>query len=245
MNPFRRLIPPAIALLIILVVGIVGYTQLEGWSAFDAFYMLVITLFTVGFREVHDLSTAGRVLTMLIIVSGVGAAIYAVGQVGEMIVEGQIVGYRRKKRMDRKIMEMKDHYIICGFGRVGHQVAQEFDAAKLHYVVIDSKQETAEELDPKGTPFIVGNMTSDEKLEEAGIKKAKGLIAVADSDVSNVFVTLSARALNQNLYIIARAGEKENEDKMRMAGANRVISPYFTAGKHMAEIAIKHQVPNV
>jgi len=147
--------------------------------------------------------------------------------------------------MEKMISELKGHYIICGFGRVGHQIAKEFDAAKIHYVVIDSKQVTAEELEPRNIPYIIGNMTSDEILEEAGIRKAKGLIAGADSDTSNVFVTLSARVLNPSLYIIARAGYPDAEEKLKKAGANRVISPYFTAGKHMAEIAIKHQVPNV
>ncbi len=239
MNPFRRLIPPGIILLIIITVGIVGYTVIEGWSLLESLYMLVITLFTVGFGEVHELSTAGKVLTMLIIISGVGAAIYAVGQVIEIIVEGQIFGYRRRKRMERKIREMKEHYIICGFGRVGHQVAEEFGAAKVPYVVIDSKPETADELEPKGIPYVIGDVTSDKNLEEAGIIKAKGLIASADSDTANVFVTLSARVLNRDLYIVARASGRDAEEKLKKAGANRVISPYFISGRRMAALAIR------
>ncbi len=239
MNPFKRLIPPIIILLVIVTVGITGYTLIEGWSLLEAAYMLVITLFTVGFGEVHTLSAAGKVLTMLIIVSGVGTAIYAVGQIGEIIVEGQIFGYRRRKRMERKIKEMKDHYIICGFGRVGHQVAEEFEAAKRPYVVIDTKPETADELEPKGIPYVVGDVTSDKNLEEAGIKKAKGLIASADSDTANVFVTLAARALNQGIYIVARASSRDTEDKLKMAGANRVISPYFISGRRIAALAIR------
>lgn len=239
MNPFKRLIPPGIILLVVVTVGILGYALIEGWSFLESVYMLIITLFTVGFREVHDLSTAGRILTMFIIVSGVGTAIYAAGQVVEMMVEGQIIGYRRRRNMEKKIKEMKDHYIICGFGRVGHQVAKEFDTEKVHYVVIDSKPETAEELEPKGIPYIIGNMTSDEKLEEAGIRRAKGLIACADSDVDNTFVTLSARALNRDLYIVARASQRDTEEKMKMAGANRVISPYFISGRRMAALATK------
>jgi voltage-gated potassium channel len=215
-----------------------GYTLIEGWTFLEAVYMLVITLFTVGFHEVRELSAAGRILTMLIIISGVGTAIYTVGQLGEMIVEGQIVGYRRRRRMEKKIKDMKDHYIICGFGRVGHQVAEEFATAKVPYVIIDSKPRTAEELEAKGVPYLIGDMTSDEKLEEGGIKKAKGLIACADSDVANTFVTLSARALNRDLYIVARASEKETEEKLKMAGANRVISPYFISGRRIAALAI-------
>ena len=239
MNPFRRLIPPGIILLVIFVVGITGYSMIEGWSVFDSFYMLVITLSTVGFKEVRELSLAGRVLTMGIIFTGVGTAIYAAGQVIELIVEGQIIGYRRRRRMERKIKEIKGHYIICGFGRVGHQVAGEFESSKIPYVVIDSKQETAEELESKGIPYIIGDMTLDDKLEEAGLKRAKGLIACADSDVSNVFVTLSARALNPELYIVARASQKDTQEKLKTAGANRVISPYFISGRRMAALATR------
>ncbi|MEE8638239.1 MAG: potassium channel protein [Candidatus Margulisiibacteriota bacterium] len=239
MNPFKRLMPPAIILLIILAVGVAGYTLIEGWSFLEATYMVVITLFTVGFKEVHELSALGRILTMIIIVSGVGTALYAVGQIGEIIVEGQIFGYRRRKRMERKIKEMKDHYIICGFGRVGHQVAEEFANAGMPYVVIDTKPETADELEPRGIPYVVGDVTSDKNLEEAGIKRAKGLIASADSDTANVFVTLAARALNRDLYVVARSSDIDAGEKLKMAGANRVISPYFISGRRMAALAIR------
>ena len=239
MDPLRRLIPPFLILFVIVVVGITGYSLLEGWSILDAVYMLVITLFTVGFNEVHELSDAGRILTMLIIISGVGTAIYAAGHFGEMIVEGQIFGYRRKKRMEKKIKDMKDHYIICGFGRVGHKVADELAMEKIPYVVIDMKEATTHELEPTGTPYIIGDSTQNGTLENAGIEKAKGLIACADSDMENVFVTLSARAANQDLYVVARASGKDAEEKLKMAGANRVISPYFISGRRMAALATK------
>lgn len=239
MNPFRRLITPFIILLVIVTAGLAGYTSLEGWSLLEAAYMLVITLFTVGFKEVHELSSAGRILTMLIIVSGVGTAIYAVGQFGEMVIEGQIFGYRRKKRMEKKLKDMKNHYIICGFGRVGHQIANEFAGSNIPYVVIDIKPETANELDPKGIPYIIGDTTTNGKLEDAGIKKAKGLVACADSDMENVFVTLSGRAANPQIYIVARASGKDAEAKLKLAGANRVISPYFISGRRMAALATR------
>jgi voltage-gated potassium channel len=156
-----------------------------------------------------------------------------------MIVEGQIVGYRRRRNMEKKIAELKNHYIICGFGRVGHQVAKEFDMERIPYVVIDSKQETETELDARGVPYIVGDMSSDEILEAAGIHKAKGLIACADSDTSNVYVTLSARVMNPKLYIIARSSTMVTETKLKKAGANRVISPYFIAGNRMASMALR------
>jgi len=239
MNPFRRLIIPGLLLLLIISIGVWGYTHIEGWSFIEALYMMVITLSTVGFREVHELNTAGRVLTMGVIVFGVGTVAYTVGQLIEMMVEGQVVGFRRRRKMERQISEMKDHYIICGFGRVGHQVAIELAAAKIPYVVLDTKPETAEELGARSIPYIIGDITMDNILLEAGIKKAKGLIASADSDTANVFVTLSARVLNPNIYIIARASSVNAEEKMKKAGADRVISPYFIAGKRMAAMATK------
>lgn len=238
----RRLIVPGLLILVIIMLGVVGYMRLEGWSFSDALYMVVITLSTVGFREVHELNTLGRFLTIGLILVGVATVAYTVSQVIEIIIEGQIVGYRRKKKMEKTIAEMRNHYIICGFGRVGHQIAVELAEAKIPHVVLDSKPETAEEVADMNIPYIIGDITTDRILLNAGIKHAKGLIASADSDTANVFVTLSARALNPDLYIIARAGYPDSEEKLKKAGADRVISPYFTAGRHMAEIAIKHRV---
>jgi len=239
MNPLRRLIVPGILLLTIITVGLVGYILIEGWSLLDALYMLVITLSTVGFKESHELSDAGRVLTMLLIISGVGTAVYAVGAFGEIIVEGQLIGYRRRRRMQKKIRDMKDHYIICGFGRVGHQVAAELKAENIPYLIIDPKEETAIELEPQGVPYLVGNASANGMLQKAGAEKARGLIACADSDEENVFVTLSARALNKDLYIVARASGRDTEEKLKIAGANRTISPYFISGRRMAALATR------
>jgi len=239
MNPLRRLIIPVLILLALMAIGIAGYKFLEGWPVLDSVYMVVITLATVGFREVYPLNAAGKIFTMGLIICGVGVAVYTLGQFIEIIVEGEIIGYRRRKKMEKKISEMKNHYIICGYGRVGHQVATEFDIFKVPYVVIDAKVETATELEEKNVPYIIGNITSDENLEKAGLTRAKGLIAAADSDPDNVFVTISARVLNPKIYIVARAGHAELERKLRLAGANRVISPYFIAGKRMAALALR------
>jgi voltage-gated potassium channel len=238
-NPLKRLVPAGIILLVVIVVGISGYMILEGWSFLDAIYMVVITLSTTGFMEVHPLSSSGRVLTMILTVSGVGSALYAAVQTVEIIVEGEILGYRKRRKMDKRIMEMQNHYLVCGYGRVGHQVAADFAAARIPYVVIDSKPETVNELEPAGVPHLIADATSDAILEEAGISKAKGLVACSDSDVANVYVTLSARALNPGLYIVARAGRPETENKLKMAGANRVISPYSISGRRMAAMVTR------
>lgn len=239
MNPLRRIIPPLIVLVIIITLAILGYTRIEHWRLLDAVYMVTITLATVGFKEVHELTDVGRLITMGLIIFGVGTVAYTVGQVVEMMVEGQIVGYRRVRKMEKRISELKGHYIICGFGRVGHQVALEFDAEGLPYIVVDSKPETATELAGKNIPYLVGDMASDEVLSSAGIKNAKGLIACADSDTSNVYVTLSAREMNPDLYIVARASTLDTEAKMKRAGANKVISPYYIAGNRMAAMALR------
>jgi voltage-gated potassium channel len=239
MNPFNRLMIPGLLLVTIIAVGTAGYITIEGWSFLDALYMLVITLSTIGFKEVHKLSDAGRIFTMVLIISGIGTAFFAVGSIGEIIVEGQIFGYRRKKRMQRKIKEMKNHYILCGYGRVGHQIGKEFEIEGIPYVAVDIKPETADELEPLGIPYVVGNASKNENLEKAGIKRAKGLIACADSDEENVFVTLSARAINHELYIVARASGRDAEEKLKIAGANRTISPYFISGRRMAALATR------
>jgi len=231
--------PAGSILLTVVIIGVSGYMLIEKWTALDAIYMVVTTLLTIGFQEVHPLSNAGRVLTIFISVGGVGTALYAAGQVMEIIVEGEILGYRKRKKMDKRILNMRDHYIICGFGRVGHQVSADFSAANIPFVVIDSKRETIQELEPRGIPHLVADATSDEILVEAGIRRAKGLVACSDSDVANVYVTLSARDLNPGLYIVARAAQRETEKKLKTAGANRVISPYFISGRRMAALASK------
>jgi voltage-gated potassium channel len=239
MNPFRRLIPTLIILFVVVIIGTLGYRVLEGWSFLDSLYMVIITLFTVGFQEVHSLSPFGKMFTILIIVAGVSVAVYAGTQLVEIIIEGEILGYGRRRKMDKKIKDMKNHYIICGYGRTGHQVGAEFDSARVPYVVVDQKQEIEEQLGPRDIPYIVGDITSDDNLIKAGIKSARGLITTADSDVANLYVTLSARVLNPDLYIVARASEIEAENKLVMAGANRVIAPYYISGRRMAALATR------
>ncbi|HEY1807747.1 MAG TPA: NAD-binding protein, partial [Acidobacteriaceae bacterium] len=238
-HPFRRIFPAMMFLAVIVVIGILGYMAIEKWTVLDSVYMVVITVFTVGFEEVHPLSPAGRIFTIFIIVGGVGSAIYAAGQVVEIIVEGEMTGYRKRRRMDKKIRDIKDHYIICGFGRVGHQVARDFESGQVPFVVIDPRKESLDELEAKGVPVLIGDATDDAVLMAAGIHDAKGLIACSDSDVANVYITLSARQLNAGLNIVARAGLKDTEKKLIMAGASRVISPYFISGVRMAAMATR------
>ena len=239
MEPFKKLIPPVIFLLIIIGIGIVGYCIIEHWSLLDAVYMVVITLFSVGFKEAQPLTEDGKIFTIIFIITGVGASIYAAGRIIEIIVEGQVLGIRRRKKMEKTLKNLKDHFIICGFGRVGHQVGKEFDNANIKYVVIDNNHEHTELNEYQNILHIIGDATSDEKLLEAGIKNARGLIASSDSDVANVYITLSARELNKELLIVARASEVDTEGKLKIAGANRVLSPSFISGKRMANWATR------
>ena len=239
MNPLRRLGPPVGFLLLIITFGVLGYVWLENLTPFDALYQVIITLSTVGFQEVVELSTNGKILTMLLIVGGVGTMAFTISQLAEMIIEGQIIGFRRRRQMEKRIASMKEHYIICGFGRVGHQVAEELIESKDPFVVIDGSEAVAKELASKNIPYVIGSPASDDPLEQAGIKNAKVLISCHDDEADNVFVVLSARVANPKIYIIARAGAKETESKLIKAGANRVISPYFIAGRRMAAMALR------
>ena len=233
------MLPIVLVLAVIMTAGVAGFMLLEHWTFLESLYMVVITLLTIGFQEVRPLSAPGRIFTMGLAVVGVGTAVYAAGRAVETIVEGELFGFRVRRKMEKRIKEMRGHYIIAGFGRVGHQVAEDFHAAGIPYVVVDVKPETVTELQPKGVPHIVGDPTVDEVLDEAGILRAKGLVACSDSDVSNVYVTLSARALNPGLYIVARAGQRETEAKLKVAGADRVVSPYFISGRRMAAMVTR------
>jgi voltage-gated potassium channel len=237
-DSIQRILAPSVLLIFSLLTGTIGFILLEKMSLFDAFYMTMITMTSFGYREGQPLSHAGKILTIIVLILGIATVAYVVGTIVEFIVEGNIVGIRRRRKMEKKLEDSKDHFIISGFGRVGHQIAAHFEAERIPYVVIDIKPETAFELEAKGIPYIIGNVSSDEVLEKAGIKKAKGLVAAADSDVENVYVTLAAKDMNDKLFIVARAGSKEIENKLKKAGADKVISPYYIAGSRMASMAL-------
>ncbi|MBN3033347.1 MAG: NAD-binding protein [Candidatus Saganbacteria bacterium] len=238
---WRHFFAPLLTLLVVAVIGVIGFMKFNHTGFLEAFYMVVVTLTTVGYRMESNLSPAGMVFDSLFVMISIILLVVVIGKALEFIVSGEFTQVRRLMRMEKKIEWLSNHYIICGFGRVGHQIAKSLDEANIPYAVIDSKEETSEELEDLNIPYLIGDVTLDKNLERAGIAKAQGLIASADSDTANVFVTLSARGLNPNLYIIARAGMIDSEEKLKKAGANRVVSPYFIAGKHIAEIAIKHK----
>lgn len=242
LNPWRRLVWPAALLIGIALYGLAGYMLLEGWSFLDAAYMVVLILSSVGFREVRPLDTSGQLLTISMMVMGVTLLLVTVALVAQAVAEGGLGARGRRRRMQRAVDRMTGHFIVCGYGRVGRTVARELEGEGAPFVVVDRDDELEDELNRDGVVNLIGDASSDEVLKQAGIDRAKGLVSTLDSDANNVFVTIVARALNPDLYIVARASEATSADRMYKAGADRVVSPYVSSGRHMALLALRPRV---
>jgi voltage-gated potassium channel len=232
----------AAILLAIVAAGTLGYVALEDWSPGDALYMTVITLTTVGFREVGELDGAGRVWTMLLALSAVGVIFGTVGIAAEIVVEEVTSGRREEKRMRDRIAALGGHFVLCGYGRVGATVARELQHAGEAIVVVDVVQGSLERARADGYLVVLGDATTDAVLREAGVDRARGLITALDTDAHNVYVILSARELNPDLVIVGRANAVEAEEKLRRAGADRIVSPYAMAGHRLVEQAVRPAV---
>ncbi len=225
-----------------LVIGTAGYMLLEGWDLSDALYMTVISVTTAGFREVRELDDGGRLWTMLVTGFGVILIFGSVGLVTEYLVIGATSGRRLRRRMTREVDELRDHFILCGYGRVGSTVARELVHDGEPFVVIDANPESLEHARDDGYLVVEGDATDDAVLRAGGIMRAKGLVAMIDSDAQNVYVILSARALNPGLFVVGRASTPAAEEKLARAGADRVVSPYTMAGRRLAELAVRPRV---
>jgi len=234
----RRFLPVAYAVLVVLVVGVVGYMAIEGWSFLDALYMTVITVSTVGYFEVHSLSTAGRVFTVVLIIGGVGVMLYALTSIVQYLTEGYLGTLLGRSRMKGKLSKLKGHVILCGYGRVGQEVASAFSDEKTEFVVIEQSQEAHAKAAFDGCLCLQGDATMDSVLEEAGIHSARALVAAVGTDADNIYITLSARGMNPHLAIVARASTEESESKLRRAGADRIIFPLRVGGQRMAMSAL-------
>jgi voltage-gated potassium channel len=237
-------IPPhviraAIALAAITIIGTTGYMALEGWTFLDALYMTIIVLTTIGFGEVRELDDSGRVFTIVLAISGVGAIFYALLAVFQFLLEGEFATIIGSQRMKRQIEHLRNHYILCGFGRVGEEIAREFADRDVDFVIIETNPEAIERGSRRGYLMLVGDATSDEVLREAGIERATCLLAASDSDSGNTFIVLTAKALNPDLYVVARAAHPESRPRLARAGADRVFSPYVIAGRQMALSAVQ------
>jgi len=239
MDVGRRLSLAISLLIIIFLMGILGYVFIEGWTFLDALYMTVITISTVGFREVAPLSQEGKLFTLGLIVLGVGAVLFTLGTAIEFLVEGHFTGLIEERKMKKRIGALRDHYVLCGYGRVGREVAKEFLRVGVPFLVVENNPETILRCREDKVPYIEGDASADHVLKEAGIEGAKGLVAAVDTDADNVFVALTARVLNPKIFIVARANFEESEEKLRKAGADRVISPTVIGGKRMASLLLK------
>lgn len=242
MNQSESLLNALIGLLVIVAAGTFGYQAFEGWSLLDGLYMTVITITTIGYGETHPLSPAGRIFTIILIFFGIGLVAYTFLAFTRFIVEGEIVQYFSRRRSMRAIHKIKDHFIVCGFGRMGSFICERLHEAGKGFVVVEKDPTVQEKVLQLGYLLSPGEATEENTLKAAGALQARGLVAVLDSDAENVYTVLSSRELNPDLEIIARAAHEGAKKKLLRAGANRVISPYQIGGMRMLMSILK---PNV
>ncbi len=238
----RRFLYIGLAIATTLLVGTVGFMVVAGYPPFDAFYMTLITMTTVGYAEIHPLTQAGRIFNSFLIVFGVGVIFIALGAMTQTIIEmefGEAIGKRRNKRM---IDKLKNHYIVCGYGRVGAGAAAELQRAGAPFVVVDIRPDRAEQAMHAGLMALAADSTRDETLRSAGIERARGLVAALATDADNLFVLLTAKGLNPRIYVAARAAEEGAEEKMRRAGADAVFAPYSITGHRLAQSLLQPHV---
>lgn len=238
----RRFLFIIMAVAATLLIGTVGFTLIEHWLPFDAFYMTLTTMTTVGYGEIHALSRAGRIFNSFLIFFGVTTIFIAIGAMTQTIIEmefGDLLGKRRNKRM---IDKLTDHYIICGYGRVGRGAANELLHAGVPFVVVDINPERVERAMLAGMLAVAADSTRDETLRQVGIERARGLVAALATDADNLFVLLSAKGLNARIFVAARAAEEGAEEKMRRAGADAVFAPYSITGHRLAQSLLRPHV---
>ncbi|MGZ8631003.1 MAG: potassium channel family protein [Actinomycetota bacterium] len=233
------------ALAAVFAFGVVGYMLFEGWSFLDALYMTVITLTTVGFREVRPLDATGQVFTIMLLVMGVGLALITVALIAQKVAESQLGIRSRRRRMEREIDRLHDHTIICAYGRVGRAVARQLRANDRPFVVIDPQEDLRERMDEDGVLYLIDDPSSEAVLKRAGVDRARSLVCAVDSDATNVYITLIARSIRPDLQIVARASEPGSPERLERAGADRVVSPFVTSGQHMAKMAMRPELVDV
>jgi voltage-gated potassium channel len=238
----RRLTKPVLLFALVVVAGALGYNYVESIPPLDALYMAVITVTTVGFREVHELHEAGQIFTIILILFGVGAFTYFATSVANYLIAGEIKGFREQRKMHNKIQQLSGHFIVCGYGRMGAQVARELRRERKALVVIERSEEAVKEAIDDGFLAMQGDAENDDVLRTTGVERACGLVAVLDTDAANLMVTVSARALNEGLYIISRTNSEENDAKLIAAGAHRVLFPHGLGGRRMAQMALRPTV---
>jgi len=226
----------------LLTFGTLGFHIVEGWTLFESFYMTLMTLTTVGYGEVHPLSLNGRIVASALMLAGVATVFVSIGVLVDVLIKLELADYFGRKRRERMLDKLSGHYIVCGAGRVGRSVIHELQRSGASIVLIDSDPNRAQWGIQAGIPTLVANATKDETLQRARISVAKGLVAAIASDAENVYVTLSARGLNPNLLIAARASDDQAEEKLRRAGATTVLTPYTFIGHRLAQSMLRPHV---
>jgi voltage-gated potassium channel len=238
----RNLKVLAAALAVVIALGTAGFHFIEGWPWFDGFYMVITTLTTIGYQEVHPLSHAGRVFNIVIILSGVSLLFLAIGAATQALLEFELQSILGRRRMEREIDRLVDHYIVCGAGRVGRSAARELARRPAPFVIIESNEAKAQKYAAENWLTLIGDATQEQTLREAQIEHARGLVAATTTDATNLYIVLTARDLNPKLRIIARASEEMAEKHLLKAGADSVVSPYAFAGQRIAQSFLRPHV---
>ena len=237
-SPWTPLRLPGLIALAVLGYGISGYMLFFQWPFFDALYMTVITMTTVGYGEVREMDAAARLFTISLLLLGATVVVLTLSIAASLLMEDPLRERIRRRRMSKRIEDLKDHHIVCGYGRVGRTVAEALSAEGCPFLVVDRSEERARELIEDSYLYITGDATERSDLQHAGIERARALISAVDDDAENIFITMTARSLKPDLWIVARASQENTIDRLRTAGANRVYSPFVTAGREMATAAV-------
>ena len=242
MKAFRNLRTIGLLLLLVMAIGTAGYHYIEGWPWFDGFYMVVTTLTTIGYQEVHPLSHTGRIFNVFVILAGVSLLLLGVGALSQALLEFELQSFFGRRRMEREIGRLDGHYIICGMGRVGRSVARELARKPVAFVMIESAEAKRQRFTSENWLVLAGDATQEQILRQAQIERARGLIAATTTDATNLYIVLTARGLNPHLKIIARASEDNAEKHLLTAGADSVVSPYSFAGQRIAQSLLRPHV---
>jgi voltage-gated potassium channel len=231
-----------VTLVALVIIGVMGFHFIEGWTLFDGFYMVLTTITSIGYGEIHPLSHAGRLFNSFVIITGVGLVLLLVGGASRTLLEFELQSVLGRRRMDREISRLTGHFIICGAGRVGRSAARELGRKPLPFVVVDTSEEKLQRYTSEGWLTLVGDATQAPVLQQVRIEHAQGLVAATTTDAINIYIILTARSLNPKIKIIARASEEDAEKHLLTAGADSVVSPYRFAGYRIAQTFMR---PNV
>ncbi len=243
-HPLSRLWRTILLLTLVVLIGALGYHRLAKTGYLDSFYMAIITLFTVGFRELGEVNSATKLFTIFYLITGLGIATYALSSLTALIVEGDLKGYLKERRMEKRLASLTDHIIVCGLGKVGFQAAWEFKQAGLPFVIIEKLPSKSGNLRFEGDIILIGDAMDELVLERAGIHRARGLIAAVGSDADNVLVTLTAKQMAPELMVVARAARLGTEKKLMAAGADHIVCPYEIGGRRMAQLLLTPDLLN-